>query len=112
MRERRRFGPLGWNKFYDFNDSDFNVSKRQLNDMVQEFENVPFEALNYLTGHCNYGGRVTDEQDRLVLTTLLSDFITEKSIVSGNLERYQFAEGCSDYFIFYGEHLVENLDYV
>lgn len=81
VRERRRFGPLGWNLHYDFNDSDFNVSKRQLNNMVEEFEHVPFEALLYLTGHCNYGGRVTDENDRRLLNMLLEDFYCEKSLV-------------------------------
>lgn len=80
--------------------------------MVDKFDMVPFEALRYLIGHCNYGGRVTDEQDRLVLNDILADFVTEKSIVKGNLDRYQFAEGCDPYFIFYGEHLVDNLDYV
>ena len=56
--------------------------------MVGDFESVPYEALNYLCGHCNYGGRVTDEQDRLVLTTILADFITDRAVVKGNLERY------------------------
>jgi dynein heavy chain len=88
VRERRRFGPLGWNKVYDFNDSDFGVSKEQVYDMVEKFEMVPFEALRYLIGHCNYGGRVTDEHDRLVLNDILKDFITDKSIVNGAMDRY------------------------
>jgi len=41
-------------------------------------DKVPFEALQYLTGACNYGGRVTEQQDRLLIATLLEDFFTEK----------------------------------
>lgn len=31
----------------------------------------------YLTGECYYGGKVTDEHDRRVLNTILSDFYCE-----------------------------------
>lgn len=51
---------------------------RQLKMFLDEYESVPFDTLTYTCGECNYGGKVTDAQDRRLLMTLLADFYNPK----------------------------------
>ncbi len=55
---------------------------------INEYEVVPYEAISYLTGECNYGGRVTDERDRRSLMTILDDFYNPRLV---DEPRYKFS---------------------
>lgn len=88
IQERKKFGKIGWNVSYDFNESDFRISFRLISMYLEKAhtnseETLPWDTLRYLIGEAMYGGRVTDDFDRRVLTTYLKeyfgDFIFDKN---------------------------------
>eukprot|EP01017_Pseudomicrothorax_dubius_P032020 TRINITY_DN4149_c0_g1_i2.p1 TRINITY_DN4149_c0_g1~~TRINITY_DN4149_c0_g1_i2.p1 ORF type:complete len:516 (+),score=137.71 TRINITY_DN4149_c0_g1_i2:106-1548(+) len=83
VQERRKFGPLGWNIRYEFNDSDLETSITMMKNMLEEHAEIPWDALRFMTGEINYGGRVTDEWDRRALMTILSRFCNETIVADG-----------------------------
>ena len=88
VQERRKFGALGWNIRYEFNDSDLETSMTMLQIFLEEQEEIPWEAMNYVAGNINYGGRVTDDWDRLLLLNILKKFYTTE-ILAG--KEYKFS---------------------
>lgn len=93
VKQRRHFGPQGWNMPYDFDHADFEISVRQLQRLINRAESpLSFATLLYLVGECNYGGRITNDIDRSCLRLLLDCFCNARVISSDDCSFTDCAE--------------------
>jgi len=98
--ERRKYGKIGWNVAYDFNESDLTVSRKLLalyleKAWVDEDEFLPWGSLKYLIGDAMYGGRVSDDMDRRVLTTYLQEYMGD--FLFDDCQKFFFSRAGFDY---------------
>lgn len=76
--ERRKYGAIGWNVQYQWMNSDFDTSKRQLMMYLDEQDEIPYVSLNYIVSEVNYGGRVTDDKDIRLIKAMLKKYFTSE----------------------------------
>lgn len=81
--ERRKYGAIGWNIAYQWMNSDFDISEKQLMMYLDEQPEVPYQALNYLVAQVNYGGRVTDEKDVRCMNAMLKKYFCPDVMIDG-----------------------------
>ncbi len=60
------------------------VCRRQLKIFIEEYDVVPFKVLNYIGAEINYGGRVTDDKDVILIKTILQTFIRPEILTVGH----------------------------
>merc|ERR1719272_850685 len=91
VQDRRKFGPIGWNIQYSFTPEDLAVCRQQLMSFVNQYDVVPYKVLTYLGAQINYGGRVTDDKDKRLISTILETFICSHLVEEG--PGYKFSPG-------------------
>jgi len=105
IQERKKFGPVGWNIKYEFNDSDLETSLEMVKMYLEESPmGVPWETVNYMLSEISYGGRVTDDKDRRLIASILKLYYNESIL----LDDYKFSSSG----IYYAPSTCKRADYL
>lgn len=64
-------------------NEDLTVCRRQLQMLTELYDFVPYDVLNYIGAEINYGGRVTDDKDKRLISTILRTYIRPEILEDG-----------------------------
>eukprot|EP00217_Crustomastix_stigmatica_P013603 CAMPEP_0183798542 /NCGR_PEP_ID=MMETSP0803_2-20130417/19119_1 /TAXON_ID=195967 /ORGANISM="Crustomastix stigmata, Strain CCMP3273" /LENGTH=4519 /DNA_ID=CAMNT_0026043227 /DNA_START=42 /DNA_END=13598 /DNA_ORIENTATION=- len=92
VQERRKFGPIGWNIRYEFNQSDLSACAQFLQNHVTDMDQrkVPeptWLTVRYMVSSIQYGGRITDDFDQLLMD-VYAELYFRREVMEKNFELF------------------------
>ena len=79
-----------------------------LKNFLLENEEIPWDSIKFMTGQINYGGRVTDDLDRVLLMNILAIYQNDDVVQS---ENFRFSPS-GTYFVPKHNSISEINDYI
>lgn len=73
-------------------------------------EELPYDTLRYLIGEAMYGGRVTDNNDRRVMMTYLTEYFGD--FIFDTNQKFYFSQSGSDYVVPYEDTFEQTLEWI
>ena len=88
VQERRKFGPIGWNIRYEFNQSDLSACVQFLQNHLMEMDakklaSPTWPTVTYMISSIQYGGRITDGFDELLMDTYAAKYFNAGALEKG-----------------------------
>lgn len=110
VMERLHLGPIGFNVPYTFTFEDFSASRRQLLLLLgqAEAEAVPYDAMVYVTSAIHYGGRITDDQDKRLIDSIVRRYLCKELVEDRNYK----LSACGTYGCPHGVRADEFVDFI
>jgi len=90
VQERRKFGPIGWNVPYEFNQSDLSACVQFLQNHLMEMDSLhlaspTWPTVTFMVSSIQYGGRITDAFDELLMDTYAAKVFNEGALEKGKM---------------------------
>lgn len=84
--ERLRYTPIGWTKVYEFNEADQRCALDLVDELIDSFgersnlspDKIPWEAIRTILCQTLYGGKIDNDFDAKILSSLAEQFFTPK----------------------------------
>jgi len=84
--ERLRYVPIGWSKFYEFNESDQKCALEAIDEWINIHakdrsnispNDIPWDAIRTIIHQSMYGGKIDNEYDMKILESLVNLYFNE-----------------------------------
>jgi len=116
VQERRKFGPIGWNVPYEFNQSDLSACTQFLQNHLMEMDakksnQVTWATVRYMISEIQYGGRITDDFDAIQMDTFAEKYFAGNEVLTPNYLLYTGGPG-KDYNVPQGTEIQQYRAYI